>query len=343
MGVTTAMTSTEVWSALDGMFASPTRAHTVNIHIALATTKKGIVTMSEYFSKMKTHTDEMASSGQPLSDEEFVAYILIGLDEKRYNALVSSIVTRVKPIKPSELYSQMLNYEQRIANQYGDAFSPSPSANAASRGHGPGRGFSHGRGRSRDGGHGPLSTSYSGYNNNARHGPSSSSYQSGGQNHPRCQVCYKVSHTVENCWYWCDEDFVLDNRMSGMASTSQGTDPNWYLDSGATDHITGELERLITHDRYNGGEHIRAANGQGMDIEHIGNLVISTSICSLHLNNILHVPRTHKQLISIHHFTLDNNIFVELNPFFFLVKDQISKRVLLHGPCKGGIYPLHKL
>jgi hypothetical protein len=42
MGVTTAMTSIEAWSALDGMFASPTGAPTVNIRIALATTKKGI-------------------------------------------------------------------------------------------------------------------------------------------------------------------------------------------------------------------------------------------------------------------------------------------------------------
>jgi hypothetical protein len=56
--------------------------------------------MSGYFSKMKTHADEMESSGQPLGDEEFVAYVLTGLDEERYNALVSSIVTRVEPIKP---------------------------------------------------------------------------------------------------------------------------------------------------------------------------------------------------------------------------------------------------
>jgi hypothetical protein len=39
------------------MFASPTLACTLNIRIALATTKKGTMTMSEYFSKMKTHTD----------------------------------------------------------------------------------------------------------------------------------------------------------------------------------------------------------------------------------------------------------------------------------------------
>jgi hypothetical protein len=134
------------WSALDGMFASPSRARTVNIHIALATTKKGTTTMSEYFSKMKTHADEMALSEQPFGDEEFVAYVLTCLDEERYNALVSSIVTRVEPIKPSELYSQMLSYEQRVANQSGAAFSPSPSANAASQGRGPRGGFGRGRG-----------------------------------------------------------------------------------------------------------------------------------------------------------------------------------------------------
>jgi hypothetical protein len=48
--------------------------------------------------------------------------------------------------------------------------------------------------------------------------------------------------------------------MASLASTSQGHDPNWYLDSGATDYITGELERLTTHDRYNGGNQIRTLN-----------------------------------------------------------------------------------
>jgi hypothetical protein len=261
MGVTTFKTSAEAWSALDGMFASPTRACIIIIHIALATTKKGTMTMSEYFSKMKTHADEMASSGQPLGDEEFVAYVLTGLDEERYNALVSSSVTRVEPIKSSELYSQKLSYEQRVATQSGGAFSPSPSANAASRGRGPRRGFGHGRGHSCGGGRGPpSSTSCGGYNNNARRGPSSSSDQFGGQNRPCCQVCYKVGHIADNCWYRYDEEFVLDNWMAGLASTSQGHDPNWYLDSGATDYITGELERLTTHDRYNGGNQIRTLN-----------------------------------------------------------------------------------
>jgi hypothetical protein len=53
MGVTMTTTSAEAWSTLDEMFASPTRARTVNIRNALATIKKGTTTMFEYFSKMK--------------------------------------------------------------------------------------------------------------------------------------------------------------------------------------------------------------------------------------------------------------------------------------------------
>jgi hypothetical protein len=114
MGVTTHTSSMAVWSALDNMFSPRTRSHSVNTRIALATTKKGTSTMAEYFAKMKNYVDEMSTSRQPLEDEEFAAYVLIGLNEELYSTLVSSIVTQVEPISPSELYSQMLSYEHRV-------------------------------------------------------------------------------------------------------------------------------------------------------------------------------------------------------------------------------------
>jgi hypothetical protein len=41
-------------------------------------------------------------------------------------------------------------------------------------------------------------------------------------------------------------------------------DLNWYADSEATDHITGELEKLAILDKYNGGEKVHTASGSGM-------------------------------------------------------------------------------
>jgi hypothetical protein len=79
------------------------------------------------------------------------------------------------------------------------------------------------------------------------------------------------------------------------------------LDSGTTYHITGELEKLTMHDRYNGHDQIHSTNGAGMEIVHVGKSVLPTSTRSLHLDNVLHVPRAHKNLVSIHHFNIDNN------------------------------------
>jgi hypothetical protein len=148
----------------------------------------------------------------------------------------------------------------------------------------------------------------------------------------------KVGHTAATCWYRYDEDYVPDNCMATMASSSHN-DPNWYLDS-RTDHITSELEQLTMHEKYNDHKQIRAANGASMDIVHIGNTVLPTSSHPLHLNNVLHVPHVNKQLVSIHYFNIDNNTFIKLQPLFFLIKDQVSRKVLLHGPYRGSLYPL---
>jgi hypothetical protein len=196
-----------------------------------------------------------------------------------------------------------------------------------------GHGLSRGNGRSA-----PTNGLRSRYNNTHRsHGQASGT--AGGRERPQCQVCGKVGHTAAVYWYHYDEDYAPDSRMATVASSS-GTDPNWYLDSSATYHITSELEKLTLHDRYNGNEQIQAANGAGMDIVHIGKSVVPTSSRPLHLNNVLHVPQAHKQLISIHRFTLDNHTFIELHPYFFLIKDQTTKKVLLRGQCRHGLHPL---
>jgi hypothetical protein len=94
------------------------------------------------------------------------------------------------------------------------------------------------------------------------------------------------------------------------------------------------------HDTYLDNDQIHVANGSGMNITCIGTTIIPTSSRNLVLNNVLHVPATHKNLISIHCFTLDNDTYIEFHPYFFLIKDQKMKKVMLHGPCKGGLYPL---
>jgi hypothetical protein len=69
---------------------------------------------------------------------------------------------------------------------------------------------------------------------------------------PQCQLCGRKNHTVMECWHRFDENFTPDDKYAGAAATSYGVDSNWYTDTGATDHVTSELEKLTVHDRYRG-------------------------------------------------------------------------------------------
>ena len=126
-----------------------------------------------------------------------------------------------------------------------------------------------------------------------------------------------------------------------MATTpSYGIDTNWYTDSGSTDHITGDLEKLSVRDKYHGGDQVHTANGSGMEIDQIGRSFVRTLNKDLVLNNVLYVPQASKNLISVHKLARDNDAFFEFHPSYFLIKDQTTKKVLLRGWCEGGLYPL---
>ena len=72
--------------------------------MALVAAQKGSFSISEYFTKMKTLADDMASTGKKLEDEEIASYILSGLDIE-YNRVVSSIAARTEPISLGELFT----------------------------------------------------------------------------------------------------------------------------------------------------------------------------------------------------------------------------------------------
>ena len=72
-------------------------------------------------------------------------------------------------------------------------------------------------------------------------------------------------------------------------------------------------------------------------------MVLKSPTCTFHLNDTLCVPNIRKNLISVHHFTSQNNVFVEFHPLFFLVKDKITGTVLLKGACENDVYTLPNL
>jgi hypothetical protein len=102
--------------------------------------KKRNLTITAYFNKAKGLADTLASIGQPLRDDEFTSFILNGLD-KEYDSCFEAVNQRDDPMTPRDLYSFLLNTEQRIASRrstdgHHEVFHDTSSTSAASRGGG---------------------------------------------------------------------------------------------------------------------------------------------------------------------------------------------------------------
>jgi hypothetical protein len=243
----------DLWAAIESMYASQNRARIVNTRLALATAHKGTQSVTEYVGKMRTLGDEMAAAGKPIDNNELLTYILTGLDIE-FNPVVTSLLSRKESVTVSEAYSQLLAFETRMEIMgSGNSGSSANSANRGGRGGSGGRGrgnFNRGRGQGGVRGRGTFNQqrqSGNGANRGGQgRGPSVSK--------PVCQVCLKTGHTANRCWHRFEQDFVPEERHASAAMNSYTVDNNWYTDTGATDHITGELEKLAVREKYNGGD-----------------------------------------------------------------------------------------
>jgi hypothetical protein len=122
-------------------------------------------------------------------------------------------------------------------------------------------------------------------------------------------LCGKKGHIVLRCWKRFNRNFTGEEKSASVAVASYEVDTNWYVDPGATDHVTGDLEKLTTRDKYLGNEQVHTASGSGMRIDQIDHTIIHTPSRDLSLNNILYVPDSSKNLVSIHRLTCDNHVF----------------------------------
>ena len=107
------------------------------------------------------------------------------------------------------------------------------------------------------------------------------------------------------------------------------------MDTGATDHLTHDMERLHVHEPYHGRDQVQVANGAGLSVLHIGHSRLAGPMHSLDLRNILHVPNISKNLLFVHRIVSDNDVFIEFHRDFFCVKDKATKTIFLQGRSQG--------
>ncbi|KAH9699463.1 retrovirus-related pol polyprotein from transposon RE1 [Citrus sinensis] len=169
---------------------------------------------------------------------------------------------------------------------------------------------------------------------------------------PTCQVCLKIGHTANVCWKL--EEFIASGayrpppnrnpKSAYLANMEGSSDTNWYLDSGATHHLTNDMNNMQISESFTGTSKLIIGNGTGLNITNIGKAVLRLHNCTdstvIKLNNILLVPQITKNLISISQLTKDNNITVEFTDKSCFVKDKVKNLIILQGKAEKGLYRL---
>ncbi|XP_071685400.1 uncharacterized protein [Lolium perenne] len=282
-------TSAEVWKTINSLTTTQSKARAQHLRSALNDTKKGNMSAEKYFAKMKVLASELTAVGKPLDDDELIWYMLHGLGED-YNNLKTEV--RANPSTSlTDLYNQLQSFDQM--HKLGDSVAEEfvSSANLARRA--PDRPPTYGarqddyrRDDYRDRRDHRRPDDYRDRRDGSRdrrddqrplhddRRPRSDDRPSTGMMGQEMRpvmmdaaICKKHGHPTEVCWWRFQRDRHngggrrddQDNKGANLAS--YGVDTNWYSDTGARNHITSELSKLSTQEKYTGRDHVHTADG----------------------------------------------------------------------------------
>ena len=126
--------------------------------------------------------------------------------------------------------------------------------------------------------------------------------------------------------------------MAHVSTSPSLISPTWFLESGASHHVTVYLNNLTFHAPYDGPNDIVISDGNGLHITHSGLTSLSTTSHSFTSLNVLCVPTMKRNLIFISQFFKSNQTYVKFLPSSFHVKDLQTGAILLHGRTKDDVY-----
>ncbi|KAH9693065.1 retrovirus-related pol polyprotein from transposon RE1 [Citrus sinensis] len=347
-------TSCEVWTTLANQYGARTRARVLYLRTQIQTTKKGSLTIHDYYSRMKTILNTLRAAGNNMTDEDFIMCVLAGVGPE-YDSVVTNINSMPETPSLSEVYGMLLSQETRTEQNlstgsleanftqmrngrrnwgYGERFGNQQQPGIVFRtpGSSSGNGGSGGPGQT---------------NQNAQDKGKGKAVaeNEGSESKGPCQICFKMGHTAAECWHRFKKNYVPQpNRRRGayMASAEGQSSNAWYLDSGATNHVTNAIGNMNLNSEYQGNDKLTVGNGNKLHISHIGYSMLPTYNPHKHikLNHILCVPDIAKNLISVSKLLLDNDINVEFHKSVCFIKDKSQGKILVKGVARDGLYEL---
>ena len=282
-------TSHDLWILLKNTYAKASRSHLKQLKERLRTASKGTQSITTYMHHLKQTADLLASLGSPVSVEDMTDYVLHGLDDG-YRAIIDAVNARDTPINFDDLHERLLIQELSIGVAQRQTPAPLTALNAQAR---------------------PNS------NDKSRHGQNpAQSTQRTGTRKPflgRCQWCNIKGHVLSQCKTFQQQHPSVPppprnspahtGQVQVNTATAGPSQHDFLFDSGATHHVTNDLDNLALHHPYTGPDSLFMGNGSGLNITHSGTLLLN----DLSLSNALCVPSIKQKIISVSKLTQQTN------------------------------------
>ncbi|KAI3677446.1 hypothetical protein L2E82_51659 [Cichorium intybus] len=342
-------TAAQAWTALPNIFQDNANSRALFLQTNLTNTKlASFPNVSAYCQEIKVLADQLANVNAPVPAQTLVLHLISGLTDQFEG--VATILQQQDPLPNFyTAQSKLIMEETRKANQTSSngsflaAVGPTPNT--------PGKP--------------PTATTLhtaTGYCPSQqpppfRHSWNPNSYQNGQQwSSPPCpypttpfsrpprppgppgpgilgappaQVCA----ASENY-------YTPTNIKHALHTMTLNPYQNWYLDTGAKNHMTHSTGTLSSYINNSSQNHIVIGNGFKIPINGTGYTTLSPPFPPFKINNVLFAPHLIKNLLSVRRLTTYNHIAIEFDPFGFLVKDFQTKIPILRCDSTGDLYPL---
>ncbi|KAH0701718.1 hypothetical protein KY285_015996 [Solanum tuberosum] len=275
------LTAREAWLQIERLFRDHASSRTLQLKVQFHNLKKGSLSISDYVHRLKSIADALISIGNPISDSDLVLQVLSGLPSE-YLSVSTSISTKIPLPSFLETRSLLFLHETQL-NGLSSAASDSSTAllakhNSSSQGRGHGRNSNGGRHANGGRGRG-RNNNNNGYHRNysttplqfaprpnapsilgpAPHTSTSPFYPSypAAPSPFQCQLCFQPTHTARDCPSLGSKALFSDlQSFSSAHSYDPAGHTPWYVNTGASSHMTPNPSHLSSVQSYNGNDRV---------------------------------------------------------------------------------------
>ncbi|KAG6419902.1 hypothetical protein SASPL_116414 [Salvia splendens] len=319
--------SNEAWEILQKEFGGDEKVRAIKLQTLRRdfenTKMKDNETLNQFHSSFIELTNQMRVYGEEISDQRMIEKILICLP-KRFNAIVA-VIEQTKDISKMSIYELMgslKSYEERLLRQsekpIESAFQSKLHLNAKSVGESSFSGGQQNRSGTYGRGRGQEKTKHGGRGfHKAENGKKCT--HCGKSNHeykdcwfkdkPKCHKCSRFGHLQKDCYAnnqpqqqqhanFLEEKQSEEYMFYASQSKKQKDEDMWYLDSGCSNHMTGDESIFVSIDTSVNSQ-VKMGNGALVKAQGKGTISVDTKKGMKRISDVLLVPNLRQNLLSV--------------------------------------------